>query len=809
MVILRLIALEDRIVYDGAVAHAVAGPAAGSHSAVSTDILHADAVPTPPNVLVISENLPNYSTLAQEAKSGTTIVYYDPSTSTLPSLDSQILSALNGQKAGNIGFATEGSQGNIQLLDTLGITANSLLPNGQNQAILNFWNDVSSNILPNGSIDLFGSNIAEGSEGHALLSQFNTFLSSVNRSISVDASSSAVGASNLGGSWTLDQSSTGADIDSTALFFNESSLSQWDELTTPHINISTAAPLSTSDSGGHSTFDVSLSSQPTSTVTIPLSVSNPTSESLSVSSLTYSPSNWNIPQAVTVSGGHDSALPGLSTDSIILGTTASSDSGWNHLPSAALPVIHYDNITPSSANPAVLVVANNIQDLSTFLSGVNPQTQVILYDPASDTLSSIAQDIAQLLGSAKASNIGFVSSGNSGSFDILNSEALNATTIQQADMIQFWHGIAADLTSTGNIDLLGCNVAEGSTGEALIQALGVLVNQNAPHITVDASSQLVGAPSLGGSWTLDYAVGPGALPVNTEAIYFDNAISQWNETLFSVAFSNFASPVIANNFTLNGSAASQSNPVFAEGQYVLRLTNTAGNEAGGAFLNAPVSMSAGDTFSAYFTFNLNTGGGISDPDGTTTVGADGIVFVLASSTTGLGGSGGQIGYAGVSSSVGVVFDTYDNSNTGDINGNHVGFVQSGSINPELDQVAIATPMNNGATWYAWVDYNGTTLSLYLSQTSTRPSTATDSEPINIAQTIGTNRVYVGFTAGTGQAWNNQDILALNFTNTYNPYGNGGAAGSGGGGSNPTVSVGSDTVSEGPANGTNNLLLLSH
>ncbi|NYC32247.1 hypothetical protein B0H42_004878 [Clostridium saccharobutylicum] len=53
--------------------------------------------------------------------------------------------------------------------------------------------------------------------------------------------------------------------------------------------------------------------------------------------------------------------------------------------------------------------------------------------------------------------------------------------------------------------------------------------------------------------------------------------------------------------------------------------------------------------------------GTSNPD-VFAPGADGIVFVINNNTNGLGTEGAGIGYQGITNSIGIEFDTYDNGN---------------------------------------------------------------------------------------------------------------------------------------------------
>ena len=67
---------------------------------------------------------------------------------------------------------------------------------------------------------------------------------------------------------------------------------------------------STTESGGAIAFDIQLDVRPDFDVTIPLSLSDGTEGTLSVTSLTFTPDNWNVAQTVTVTGLDDALADG-------------------------------------------------------------------------------------------------------------------------------------------------------------------------------------------------------------------------------------------------------------------------------------------------------------------------------------------------------------------------------------------------------------------------------------------------------------------------------------------------------------------
>ena len=231
-------------------------------------------------------------------------------------------------------------------------------------------------------------------------------------------------------------------------------------------------------------------------------------------------------------------------------------------------------------------------------------------------------------------------------------------------------------------------------------------------------------------------------------------------TVFS--FANFST---CTGLQINGAAACTSG--------VLRVTPALFSQSGSAFSTTQVPLGAGASFSTAFAFQITGSGGSADGDG---LGADGIVFVVqpVASTLGTGGAG--IGYAGIPTSLGVEFDTWDNGIVaGDPNGNHVGIDINGSVN-SVQTALIPTRLNDGNVWFAWIDYDGTTLELRLSQAPTRPAAPTLSRVVNLSTILGTNTAFVGFTSGTGAAFANHDILSWRFDNAFAPIGGGTATG---------------------------------
>jgi hypothetical protein len=141
----------------------------------------------------------------------------------------------------------------------------------------------------------------------------------------------------------------------------------------------------------------------------------------------------------------------------------------------------------------------------------------------------------------------------------------------------------------------------------------------------------------------------------------------------------------------------------------------------------------------------------------TAASADGLCFVIQNAgPAAVGGLGGGLGYNGIGTSVAVKFDLYSNSGEGS---DSTGFYTNGAypITPALDMTSSGVSLHNPNPMHAHITYDGTTLSLTLSDTVTGKSFAT-SAPLNIPTTVGGNSAYLGFTAGTGGASSVQQIL---------------------------------------------------
>ena len=216
-----------------------------------------------------------------------------------------------------------------------------------------------------------------------------------------------------------------------------------------------------------------------------------------------------------------------------------------------------------------------------------------------------------------------------------------------------------------------------------------------------------------------------------------------NSAVASAAYTISATPPVINY----GSAFTASNLNLYGTSIVsgaLELTDGGSGEANIAWYTTPVNV---QKFTTDFSIAESTST------------ADGFTFVLQNSPSGvwaIGGNGYGLGYSGISNSVAVKFDLYSNSGEG---ADSTGFYVNGATPtiPAIDMTSSGVNLHAGHVLHAHLTYDGTTLTLTLTDTTTN-AVFTTSQTINIPATVGANTAYVGFTGGTGGLTATQYIL---------------------------------------------------
>ena len=212
----------------------------------------------------------------------------------------------------------------------------------------------------------------------------------------------------------------------------------------------------------------------------------------------------------------------------------------------------------------------------------------------------------------------------------------------------------------------------------------------------------------------------------TSASYTTPATTLANSgTTFEVTVSNAQGSVTSNTATLTVNAAGTS-PSYGSGftssgltlnggatisGTQLQLTDGGSGEARSAFFDTLVNV---QSFITDFTFQLNNAN------------ADGFTFTIqGNSPTALGGGGGSLGYGptsssgtgGIANSVAVKFDLYSNAGEGP---DSTGLYTDGASPtvPATDMTSSGVDLHSGDVMSAHLAYDGTTLTLIVTDTTT-------------------------------------------------------------------------------------------
>jgi hypothetical protein len=198
----------------------------------------------------------------------------------------------------------------------------------------------------------------------------------------------------------------------------------------------------------------------------------------------------------------------------------------------------------------------------------------------------------------------------------------------------------------------------------------------------------------------------------------------------------------------------------------MRLTTTQSYLTGTGWFATPVNV---QTFSNDFSFQItNTTGSAT---------GNGMAFVIQNSgTQAMGPTGGGLGYgpdnvanatassqAPIGKSVAIKFDTVNNAGEGN---DSTGLYKNGA-SPTVPAVALGNGVSllSGDIFQVHMRYDGTALTMTITDTANPSQTFTTSWAVDIPGTVGGNTAYVGFTAATGHSVANQDVITWTYSNT--------------------------------------------
>jgi len=111
------------------------------------------------------------------------------------------------------------------------------------------------------------------------------------------------------------------------------------------VEVSPSQGLMTTEEGREAQFAIKLGSQPTSSVTIQISVSDTTEGTTSVASVTFGTDDWDTPQIVTIKGVDDAEEDGDVAYSVVTHPAVSDDPDYSGFDAQDVSVTNYDDET--------------------------------------------------------------------------------------------------------------------------------------------------------------------------------------------------------------------------------------------------------------------------------------------------------------------------------------------------------------------------------------------------------------------------------------------------------------------------------
>jgi hypothetical protein len=405
----------------------------------------------------------------------------------------------------------------------------------------------------------------------------------------------------------------------------------------------------------------------------------------------------------------------------------------------------------SIARPRTLVfVDSQVDNVEQIMSGIAEDATMILLEPSNSPLRQMTQAIAA---AGPIASVHVISHGRRGAIELSGRIVdLAALEQHQGELTQWRNGMipGADLI------LYGCEVAEGEEGHQFLERLARLTGAD-----VAASTNRTGASNKGGDWILETQIGD----VESSLVLAKSFQAQYQHVMRSlshalgwgnrpgsafhgmtkyenvIAYQDFAN---TSQLRLNGTALSNG--------VGLELTQDHGG-LGSAFAKKSLAITSGTSFRTHFQFRIDGWDG--------TNGADGFVFTLQNSRDGsraltMGGGEG-LGYAGITRSLGIEFDTYKNS--GDLNNNHVSVLVNGNVKHSVATRAVPFDLNSGKPIHAWIEYDAGSkiLSVYVSENVVRPASPLLKTRVDLEKIVG-SKAFAGFTAATGSLVNRHEIL---------------------------------------------------
>ena len=209
----------------------------------------------------------------------------------------------------------------------------------------------------------------------------------------------------------------------------------------------TISPVSnnTAEDGTNGIFTIVMDAQPTDTVTLDITSSDTTEATVDISSVTFTPNTWNVPQTVTVTGVDDLVDDGDTTFEIQFSPAASNDSAFDG--------IQPDSLTSTNLDDDQAGFVTFLEDADTSETGDTASfTLNLRSQPTDDVIIGIASDNPNE-GTADVSALTFTS----GNWDTPQTVTVTGVDDELADGDISYNIVTSADTTTNDTNYLNLN----------------------------------------------------------------------------------------------------------------------------------------------------------------------------------------------------------------------------------------------------------------------------------------------------------------------------------------------------------------
>lgn len=153
------------------------------------------------------------------------------------------------------------------------------------------------------------------------------------------------------------------------------------------VTVTPSTGLEVSEMGDTATFVITLNSQPTASVLVPLSSSDTSEGTVSPPTVSFTPATWSMPRTVTITGVNDAISDGNQMFTITTGAVVSGDSDYVGIDPTDVSVTNIDDDSPSViVTPTTIAVSEGGSFASfTIRLGSMPTGGVTIPISSSDT----------------------------------------------------------------------------------------------------------------------------------------------------------------------------------------------------------------------------------------------------------------------------------------------------------------------------------------------------------------------------------------------------------------------------------------